>query len=108
MARHRVRIALALLIAGACWVQLDWIRADRSFSPAPDSYVYLSRLLAYLDGPDGDGAPGVALGELSFRGRPPLYQLLTVPFLAVFGRSEDAATAVNLPFLALLLLSLLA
>ncbi|MBN1657360.1 MAG: tetratricopeptide repeat protein, partial [Anaerolineae bacterium] len=33
----------------------------------------------------------------------PLYQLLSVPFILLFGRSEDAAVAVNLLFTALLL-----
>jgi len=73
----------------------------------PDVYTYMVLTLQFLDGFAATGIADIpfALEELSHLGRPPLYQLLTLPFLLVFGHSESAFLSVNLPFLALLVIS---
>ncbi len=98
---------IALLIALASAINLNWIWQDQSPMPYGDSYVYLSKLLTFLDrfDPESPENLGALLSNLSFNGRPPLYQLLTAPFIFLFGRSEDAALLINIPFLAILLVS---
>jgi hypothetical protein len=93
-------LAVLFLAQGAAY--LAWLRQDATPFAAVDDYGYLSRLVRYADALAGRG-PEPSLAALSFHGRPPAIQLLTLPFLAAFGRSEDAAVAVNLPFLAVLL-----
>jgi len=99
-------LTLASLIILSSITNLVWLVQDDRPLPAGDDYAYLSSALAFFD---RHGFWGVtdpsALRGLGLLGRPPLYQLLSMPFLALFGRSEDAAVAVNLLFLALLILS---
>lgn len=94
---------LAALVAAAIAGHLVWLAAD-SGPDHPDAYAYLAGLLRFQESfPwNGPGEAWAALGEASHGGRPPLYQLVTLPFLAVFGRTQDAAVAVNLAFLAVL------
>ncbi len=97
---------VALLIVVAVAVNLWWTNCDRSSMPVGDSYVYLTNLLRFLDGV-GDGTLhsfSSAMRALSFGGRPPVYQLLTAPFILIFGRNESAALMVNGLFIALLIL----
>ncbi len=96
-----VLAALTVLVSAA---HLLWIHLDDDFLPTGDSYAYLANLLRFVDGLGSETlrSPWQALGDLGFGGRPPLYQLLTVPFL-VFGRSVDAALGVNLAFLVVLM-----
>ncbi len=94
-------VALIVLFAA---VHLLWIHQDNDFLPTDDSYAYLTNLLRFVDGLGLETLlhPWESLGALGFGGRPPLYQLLTVPFL-IFDRSADAALGVNLLFLAVLM-----
>lgn len=98
---------LALFILGVSALHLRWTRQHVAPMDMPDVYAYLYNLLGFVDHLKAQGLSGLgaSLQELSVGGRPPLYQLLTLPFIALFGRSEDAALAVNLLFIALLLLS---
>ncbi len=105
--KHKWHIALVLLMAVVATINTFWIRQDQSRMIKGDCYIYLTKLLSFVDNSDQKslGNFWVSLERLSVEGRPPLYQLLTVPFIRVFGRSEDAALAVNLVFLVLLMVS---
>ncbi len=72
-----------------------------------DVYAYLTNLLRFFDRLQQQGFSEfwTSLGILSQGGRPPFYQLLTLPFVFLLGRSEDAALSVNLIFIAILLIS---
>lgn len=107
MKRHAAPIALGLLIVVVSAVNLAWILRDQAPLPVGDSYIYLTRLLRFVDHLGSGGLFDIdgALNRLCHGWRAPLYQLLTVPFVWVFGRSEDAATAVNFAFWILLLVS---
>ncbi|MEM7353268.1 MAG: tetratricopeptide repeat protein [Acidobacteriota bacterium] len=100
-------IALTALILAVATADRIWIQTDASPALLNDSYVYLTRLLNFIDTvadrPIGD--LDAALAELSHYGRPPLYQLLTIPVVLALGPSEDAATVVNLLFVVLLAVS---
>ncbi len=107
LARKKQHIALALLIATVAVINTMWIRQDESRMIKSDAYDFLTQLLLFIDAFDLNtfADPWPLLDRLSVGGRPPLYQLLTIPFVLVFGRSEDAALAVNLVFLVILVLS---
>jgi hypothetical protein len=82
-----------------------WLLEPSRFAPIDDSYVYLSYLFKTFDGLHAVRSPADlwhSLETISVGGRPPLKQLLTLPLLAVFGRTEAVALTVNL-FYALLL-----
>ena len=99
-------LALAAIVAGVSAANVWWIRRDAAPWPHPrDPYVYLANTLRFVDelGAQGWSDPGGALTRLSFEGRPPLYQLLSVPFVLVGGRSEDAALLVNVLLVVVLL-----
>jgi 4-amino-4-deoxy-L-arabinose transferase-like glycosyltransferase len=101
---RRAGALLGSLIAVVVAVHLWWIWRDQSPAPVGDSYVYMTNLLRFLDGLR-DGAFvdfSAAIRELSFGGRPPVYQLLTAPFVLLFGRTESAALMVNALFIAAL------
>ncbi len=86
---------------------MTWILQDQSRTIKGDSYDFLANLLLFVDGLDFEPpkAPRALLEQLSVGGRPPLYQLLTVPFVLLFGRSEDAALSINFVFLPILVIS---
>lgn len=95
----RAALALAALAAGVVALDLWWIARDSAPMPHPyDPYAYLARALRF---PAAPGWGGVS--ALSLDGRPPLYQLLSLPLLALFGRSLDAALLVNVAFKLVLL-----
>ncbi len=98
---------LALLIILVSAIHLNWIRVDESPQPYGDSYIYLTKLFRFMEHFDAHSFadPGSSLESLSFSGRPPLYQLLTIPFILLFGRSEDVALLVNVLFLVILVVS---
>ncbi len=98
---------LALLIVGFCAADLAWILADQAPMANTDAYIYAHRLLGFFDRAEW-GSPGElwsSILELSHGGRPPLYQVLTLPFVAIFGRSEDSLLIINILLLALLMVS---
>lgn len=97
------RLALGAVVAAAVVGGALWIRTD-SEPLVTDSYQYLTRLLELIDaGPPASPKEIVrAARELSYQGRPPLLQLLTLPPMLVLGRTEAAFFSVVLAFLALL------
>lgn len=103
----RYGIGIGFLIVVVCGLDLVWILRNRTLATVDDSYVYLTHLLYFIDTLEPMSVSRLwdGLGKLSIGGRPPLYQLVTIPFVVVFGRSEDAALLVNLFFLALLMAS---
>ncbi len=107
MPRQTEQIALALLIATVVVINISWIRQDQSRMMKQDCYAYLTLLLRFVDGLASQTSLDfwTLLGELSQGGRAPLYQLLTVPFVLLFGRSEDVALSVNNIFLIILMIS---
>ncbi len=100
-------IALGAIIAAFSFINLLWLHQDHSSMPRGDCYVYLTKLLQFVDGFSTYSQLGIwpLLDSLSPGGRPPLYQILTVPFVFLFGRSEDAALSVNFLFLTILMVS---
>lgn len=101
------RVVLGILTVVVCSANLLWIFRDQGLEPYPDNYMYRIRLLSFVDKLDTATWSQLwsSLGELSVLGRPPLYQLLSVPFIYLFGRSEDTAVVVNILFLAMLIVS---
>ncbi len=104
MTRLQAWICLGLLIGFVAANQVFWSLTDEAPTPQGDSYTYLGNLLRLLDElrPGGSWDLATSLRRLSVAGRPPLYQLLTTPFILLFGRSEAAAHSVNVVFIALL------
>jgi tetratricopeptide (TPR) repeat protein len=108
LARHGELVALGLLVAAVSLINIVWISQDTRPQPGTDPNGYLIKTFEFVDRlREREGArlwqsiTGLSIGD----GRPPLYQLFSVPFICVLGRSEDAALAVNVIFQALLLLS---
>ncbi len=99
---------LALLILTSSLLAIQWLRADTLLGPENDSKVYFVKTVEFLD--TFSSREGENLGEflqnLSYSGRPPLYQLLSIPFLLVLGRSMDSAVTINLLFQALQVFSI--
>ncbi len=88
-------LLLAVMILTVAWSQ------QNRTAMLGDSYGYLTHLLSVYnraDNIDSLSDAWHALGQMSLVGRPPLYQLATVPMIALFG----PPVLVNLLFLALL------
>ena len=99
---------LAAIAIAQAFANPWWILEPSRFAPIDDSYVYLSNLFNTFDGLSTIRSPAQlwrSLESLSVGGRPPLTQLLTLPLLAVFGRSETVALSVNLGYILLLVIS---
>ena len=105
--RRGEHIALGLLIAIVSLINIVWISQDTRPQPGADPNHYLIKLFECVDSlNEQGGAPSwESVAGMSLQGRPPLYQFLTIPFIYLFGRSEDAALSVNVIFGAILLLS---
>jgi tetratricopeptide (TPR) repeat protein len=94
-----------LIVVFFVLTNLSWIARDTSPFLAGDSYVQATGVLHAVD----DGWPtsaedlSTSLRNLSHGGRPPLYQLATIPCVLFFGRSQDALLAVNLVLLPILM-----
>ena len=101
--RHASWIGLGLLTGFVAVQQVLWSLTDQVPTPQVDSYTYLGNLLGFLDELKGGtwDFPG-SFRRMTIAGRPPLYQLLTAPFIWIFGRSESSALAVNLIFIIVL------
>ncbi len=107
VARRGEYIALALLIVVVSIISVAWNIQDTRPMPKQDAHDYLIKTLQFVDRLDQHGGARFwqALADLDLRGRPPAYQLLSVPFVWLFGRSTDGAVSVNILFQALLLLA---
>lgn len=106
--KHLSEIALGFLIVISIASNITWIRVDNRLGPEIDSKVYFSKTLVFMDQLE-NGSQNIFienLQELSHGGRPPLYQLLSIPFIALLGRSMDSGLMLNLVFQVLLLVSI--
>lgn len=95
-------LALTLVVAG---LHAVWLAIDRAPMGHSDSYGYLSRLVAFVHQIPTIRGPlelDISLTALSVYGRPPLYQLATVPLIWLGDGAQDAAVAINFFGLALL------
>jgi|GEM_PF-3403280 len=101
------RVVLGLLILIFLTGTLAWLSLDTSPATDPDANFYMVRTLAYLDRPEDQsiGQLWQSIKDLNMEGRPPLYQLLSMPLVLVFGRSMDSGAYVNLFFAILLLVA---
>lgn len=97
---------LGLIIVMFSILNVNWILRDQGVLLWDGSF-YLSKLLLFLDelGPDTFKSFEASMRQLSLGGRPPLYQIVTIPFIFLFGRSEDAALSINVIFIVILLIS---
>lgn len=105
LAHYRDVILLVLLIILASVFQLIWIAQDTRPHPFTDPYP--NQILEFVDLLLAGGTHSFQqlLTVLSTQGRPPLYGLLSVPFVLLFGRSVDSMLLVNVGFMVLLLIS---
>jgi hypothetical protein len=104
--KNGMEIILGVLILLTLWSNLNWIRNDTLLGPEVDSKAYFVRTANFLTSLSTGGLAAFpeAFKELSVQGRPPLYQLLSLPFLLLFGRTMDSAVLVNLIFQVTLLI----
>lgn len=105
--RKREHILLGLLIAIISIINLIWTKQNQARMMKEDCYIFLRNLIGFVDQVDLSIFTHFwsSLSSLSDGGRPPLYQLLTTPFIFLLGRSEDAALSVNILFLCILMIS---
>ncbi len=96
-------LLLCGLFVGQALVNIWWVKTSEHVVRAPNSRAYLSELVVF-DEHLRAGNP--SLEQLSLSGRPPTYQLLTLPFLWMGKQADSTARYVNLPFLALLLVGI--
>jgi tetratricopeptide (TPR) repeat protein len=97
-------LAVPGFILALVFMQGAWILGDDAPMPHTDSYNLLARTLEFMHSLGATQAVELVplIGRLAMEGRPPLYQLMTIPLLALFGVSDDVALLLNLAFLALL------
>ncbi|MFZ5920169.1 MAG: glycosyltransferase family 39 protein [Chloroflexota bacterium] len=104
-------ILLAVLLASAVYLNIRWQAVDLGlgYDVDNDAKQYLIQTLMGMDRMQVEGwryfISADSLTALSLKGRPPLYQFLSMAFIAIFGRSMDAAVGVNLLFQVLLMVS---
>ncbi len=104
--RNLSYMGLGLLITAALVLNSIWIQNDGRLGAYPDSLNYILETLTFTTHLETDGLSHFSnIQQLSLSGRPPLYQLLSVPFIMLFGYSMDAGLMVNMLFQALLLIS---
>ena len=82
-----------------------WLVRDTRPVPAGDENTIMARTLIFVDRLNTDGFSWDMIDQLSHYGRPPLYQLLSVPFVLIFGRSMDSGVYVNMLFYILLMVA---
>lgn len=99
-------VLLVLVIAFFVLTNLSWIARDARPMSVVDSYTQASNVLRAVDSgwPTRPDDIATRIRTLSQGGRPPLYELTTIPFVLAFGRSEDAIISVNLVYLGILML----
>jgi hypothetical protein len=105
LSKRRFSIWLALLILAVFLINLTWILQDTRPQPEDDPHRYLSRTFGFVTKLRDTGIADTwqLIDTMSFQGRPPLYQLLSVPAILILGLSEDAAVLINLIFTPILL-----
>jgi len=100
-------IGLGVLIFLTLVINFHWIQTDGRLGATLDPKNYILKTFVFTSKMESSGwdkfFPG--LKSLSLSGRPPLYQLLSVPFLISFGYSMDVGLMVNMLFQVLLLFS---
>jgi len=101
------QIGLGLLIFLTLVLNIIWIQTDEQLGTGSDPTMYIIKTLTFTDKLESDGLNHFFSGikSLSLSGRPPLYQLLSVPFMVLFGHTMDTGLMVNMLFQVLLLLS---
>ncbi len=107
LSQYTIVASLVLLIALFSALHIHWLNADTLVGPEVDEKVYFVRTAGFLATLSSGGwnSLGEALQSLDLSGRPPLYQLLSVPFILIFGLDMDSAVLVNLLFQALLVIA---
>jgi hypothetical protein len=108
LGRYGELVALVLLIVLVSLINTVWVVQDTPPEPVREANAYLIQTLQFVDRlKEGGGVHQLLLstGRLGNQGRPPLYQLLSVPFIWPFGRSADALISINVVFGAILLLA---
>jgi hypothetical protein len=95
-------LALLLLVT---LLSIRWIIQDTRPQPFNDPYPFHTLRFADDLREQGLGQLFPLMGELTINGRPPLYQLLTVPALLFIERSLDAMLLVNVVSLMVLALA---
>ncbi len=107
LTRHGEPIVLGLLIVFVSLVQVAWILQDTRPQPGADPNHYLIKTFEFVATlKDQEGTQWwQSIPQLSLQGRPPLYQLASIPFIYLFGRSEDAALTINVVLEVILLLA---
>jgi hypothetical protein len=107
LAGHKEHIALAMLVLLACVSGVLWVVLDTRPQPGADPNTYLIKAFELADSLKSRGGVDLwqSLTDASIDGRPPLYQLITAPFIFLFGHSEDVPLCVNLISLIILILS---
>jgi len=92
----REGILLVLLIATVSIINLLWIIKDTR--PLPFRDPYPEKILEFRDAIARNGYAEFSrlINQLAVGPRPPLYQLLAVPSVYIFGRTVDAMLVVNI------------
>lgn len=96
-----------LLVVFFVLVNLSWMARDTAPWPVIDSYTEAEQTLEVIERglPSSPAEAEKCPKTLTDGGRPPLYQILAIPEVLLFGSSEDAFASVNLLLLAILLLA---
>jgi len=103
-ARWLELLLLAFFLVG----NLAWIARDTRPWRVWDCYSSAIHVMQALGQDPSHPVHGIGafLSTISDAGRPPLYQLCTVPFVTLFGFSEDAFLVVNLALMAVLFIAM--
>jgi hypothetical protein len=105
--KYRSSVLLGLLIIFVVISNWVWIQADTSLGTDADSKDYIVKTITQLNILQEKGfSPSIRqwLTNLSREGRPPLYQILSMPLIVLFGRSMDSGLILNLVFWILLII----
>ena len=97
--------ALLLLITAVTYSHISWIQEDTRYQPFIDPYP--RKTLEFVDGFAEQGLRHLPqrIDALGVGPRPPLYQIITAGFVALFGRSIDAMLGANLLLNSVLILA---
>lgn len=98
-------IILSLLISAVSVNNIVWLIQDRRPQPVIDPYA--TKTLRFIGGLNQGGLENFfpLLDNLHLGARPPLYQIFSIPFGLLFGRSVDALLGINIFFGIVLLLA---
>ena len=101
----RARVLLALLWLFQAIAAIVWLRQDNRY-PVADTATQLARAFRVADVLAHPSLDWIARIAEASGGQPPLYYSITAPLIWVLGKGADPATLVNLPLLAVLLISM--